>query len=119
MTSGPAFILSAQTILNLREQRQSLIAANVSNSDTPGYKAMDINFQRAVSEAVNSTHAITKMKPEYVADYPVALDGNDVSPTMEKLESLKNVGAMNAEVTFLHQATTDLITALRPNPSGI
>lgn len=119
MQLSPAFIQSAHTILNLREQRQSLVAVNVSNSDTPGYKAVDINFHKALGEAMRTGRALTHVEPKYVADYPVALDGNDISPTMEKLESLKNVGAMNAEVTFLHQATTDLITALRPNPSGI
>jgi len=118
MQLDPTFIQSAQTVLNLREQRQGLIAANMSNSDTPGYKAMDIDFKNAVSDALKSGTVQTSVKPEFVADYPVSLDGNDVSPTMEKLESLKNVGAMNAEVTFLHQSTTDLITALRPNPSG-
>lgn len=118
MQLDPAFIQSAQTIFNLREHRQNLVAANMSNSDTPGYKAMDIDFRSAVSDALKSGEIQTNIKPEYVTDYPVALDGNDVSPTMEKLESLKNVGAMNAEVTFLHQSTTDLITALRPNPSG-
>ncbi|KDB03483.1 hypothetical protein U879_11740 [Defluviimonas sp. 20V17] len=39
--------------------------------------------------------------------------------TAEKLESLSNIGAMRSEVTYLHQSTSDLITAMRPNPNGI
>lgn len=117
MVDGPAFLNFAAQTLSLRETRERLIATNVANADTPGYKATDIDFQAALQAALHG--GIGSPKVEYVTDYPVGLNGNNVSPTMEKLESLNNVTAMNAETTFLHQQTSDLITALRPNPGGI
>jgi flagellar basal-body rod protein FlgB len=35
-------------VLGLRAYRQQLIASNIANADTPGYKAVDIDFQEAL-----------------------------------------------------------------------
>lgn len=94
-----------------------MIAANIANANTPGYKAKDISFQDDLANALQG--GSNSGRVQFLQDFPVGLDGNDVSLTAEKLESIKNTGAINKEVTFLHQSTTDLITALRPNPSGI
>lgn len=37
--------------LALRSQRQSLIASNIANADTPGYVARDFDFAQALREA--------------------------------------------------------------------
>ena len=117
MTVGPSFLDFAQATLDLRTQRESLIAANVANADTPGYKAVDIDFAQDLQTALSGgPHAGKTM---FLHAFPVGLDGNDVSLTAEKTESLANMQAMTAEATFLHQSATDLITALRPNPNGI
>ncbi|WP_295529799.1 flagellar basal body protein [uncultured Thioclava sp.] len=119
MAAGsPVFLSFAQADLTLREQRQSLIASNVANANTPGYHAIDIDFENSLSSALKSG-INTLGEVQYKAGNPSNLDGNDVSLTAEKLESLKNVNAMKSEVTYLHQSTKDLITALRPNPNGI
>lgn len=56
--------------------------------------------------------------PEYRADATVGLDGNDVSLDAERVEASQNAEQISGATTFLHQSTADLITALRPNPSG-
>jgi flagellar basal-body rod protein FlgB len=38
--------------LNLRAHRQQILAANIANSDTPNYKARDIDFSAALKNAV-------------------------------------------------------------------
>ena len=38
--------------LNLRSQRTELLAANIANADTPGYRARDIDFKSALAQAV-------------------------------------------------------------------
>lgn len=113
----PAFLHFAQETLTLREQRQGLIAANIANADTPGYKAVDIDFRAALTSAFAGGPA--KAPEKFLSGYPVGLNGNDVSPTVEKLESTRNIGAMNDEVTYLRQQSLNLMTALRPNPNGI
>ncbi len=39
--------------LSLRQQRIDLIASNIANADTPGYKAQDIDFTSALQQAQN------------------------------------------------------------------
>lgn len=34
----------ARQVLSLRQQRQTILAANIANADTPGYQARDIDF---------------------------------------------------------------------------
>ena len=41
-----------ETALNLRGQRQQLIASNIANADTPNYKARDIDFNGAMKLAM-------------------------------------------------------------------
>ena len=38
--------------LNLRAQRQEVLAANIAHADTPNYKARDFDFQSALQKAV-------------------------------------------------------------------
>ncbi|CAB1369023.1 flagellar basal body rod protein FlgB [Denitratisoma oestradiolicum] len=40
-----------ETALGVRAYRQELIASNIANADTPGYKAVDIDFQEALRVA--------------------------------------------------------------------
>ena len=35
--------------LNLRSQRTEVLAANLANADTPGYRARDIDFKHALA----------------------------------------------------------------------
>ncbi|WP_246128906.1 flagellar basal body rod protein FlgB, partial [Zoogloea oleivorans] len=37
--------------MGLRAYRQQIIASNIANADTPGYKAVDIDFQDALRNA--------------------------------------------------------------------
>ena len=41
-----------ETALNLRGQRQQLIASNIANADTPNYKSRDIDFNSAMKNAL-------------------------------------------------------------------
>ncbi len=41
-----------QTALNLRAQRQELLASNLANADTPNYKARDFDFSAKLKDAV-------------------------------------------------------------------
>jgi flagellar basal-body rod protein FlgB len=41
-----------ETAINLRAQRQELLASNIANADTPNYKARDIDFSKAMDNAL-------------------------------------------------------------------
>ena len=45
-----------ETALNLRGQRQQLIASNIANADTPNYKSRDIDFNSAMKTAMTRTN---------------------------------------------------------------
>jgi flagellar basal-body rod protein FlgB len=40
--------------LNLRSERQRLIASNIANADTPGYVAREMNFAQALRDATGA-----------------------------------------------------------------
>jgi len=103
-------------VLNVRQDRADLIANNIANADTPGYKAVDVNFDDALSGQVSDPNSTPTA--EYRTDVTVGLNGNDVSLDRERIEDAQNGEATEASATFLHQSTADLIAALRPNPGG-
>lgn len=41
------------TALNFREMRQELISSNVANANTPGFKAKKLDFEEALSRALD------------------------------------------------------------------
>ena len=103
-------------VLNVRQERSELIADNIANADTPNYKAADVSFDSALASQLG---AVGSTSPEYRTDGVVGLNGNDVSLDTESVDASANGEAMEAAATFLHQSTANLVTALRPNPSGI
>ena len=53
LTSGLDFQANA---LIVRAERQRVIASNIANADTPGYRARDVNFKDAMSAARSDDH---------------------------------------------------------------
>jgi flagellar basal-body rod protein FlgB len=108
-------------VLDVGQQRESLVANNIANADTPGFKAQDVSFDAAMTAELSDppdAAALAAAAPGYRVSGTVALDGNDVSLDDERLEAAQTGERMIGAATFLHQATADLVTALRPNPSG-
>ncbi|MHB1428645.1 MAG: flagellar basal body rod protein FlgB [Rhodocyclaceae bacterium] len=99
-----------ETALGVRAYRQELIASNIANADTPGYKAVDIDFQEAlrIARAVSNTPplslAITAAghvqgkAQSGLAPYPLkyhvplqpSADGNTVEMDVERAKFAEN-----------------------------
>jgi flagellar basal-body rod protein FlgB len=60
--------------MDLLSARQKLVASNIANADTPGYRTQDIDFQ---SEFLKATGG--PPRPTDVPELPVKNDGNNVS----------------------------------------
>jgi len=60
--------------MSLLTSRQKLVAGNIANADTPGYKTKDINFQAALSDAQNSDPSVVE-----VSGLKTKNDGNNVN----------------------------------------
>jgi flagellar basal-body rod protein FlgB len=60
--------------MDLLSARQKLVASNVANADTPGYRTRDIDFQSEFLNAMGGPPRVSE-----VNDLPVKNDGNNVS----------------------------------------
>jgi flagellar basal-body rod protein FlgB len=68
-----------QSALRVRAQRQELIAANIANADTPNYKARDVNFTDALSNALSNTDTsssleVSKTSSAHLSGDPTSVD---------------------------------------------
>lgn len=106
-------------ILDVRDARAGLIADNIANADTPGFKAQDVPFDTAMAAELGADATPGAGAAQYRADATVGLNGNDVDLDSERVEAAANGEAMQGAAVFLRQSTSDLVTALRPNPSGV
>ena len=119
--------------LTLRSQRTELLAANLANADTPGYKARDIDFRQAMARAAGETptsgvHLSTTQaghiggaasadatgSPDLKFRTPLApaLDGNTVDTQLEQSAFAENAVRYQATLTFLNNKFRGLLTAI-------
>ncbi len=127
MNLDKAFGIHA-TAVALRSQRAELLASNLANGDTPGFKARDIDFksilQGAAHQAValQTTHAghlsdnsgmLSSGQLQYRQPHQASLDGNTVDTQIEQSEFMKNAMQYQASLRFLNGRITGLISAFR------
>ena len=60
--------------MDLLSARQKLVASNIANADTPGYRTRDVDFQAEFQSAVGFAPEAVE-----VSGLPVKNDGNNVS----------------------------------------
>ena len=88
--------------LKLQSKRMEVIADNLANSDTPGYKARDIDFRAAMANA----------DLKYRVPLAPALDGNTVDAQQEQAAFADNTVRYQATLTFLSSRFRGLMTAI-------
>ena len=127
--SDKIFGIHAQA-LNLRAQRASLLAANLANSDTPNYKARDIDFKTVLgAQAMASDMSMRTTDPQhqrraglggfddvtlkYRIPQQPSLDGNTVDEQVEKSEFSSNAVRYMASLKFLENRVSGIIRALK------
>ncbi len=98
-----------QNVMTLRARRQEILASNLANSDTPNYKARDIDFATALRSAmggVGGPLALTTTSSghidglsgggsvmagvKYRSVVQPSLDGNTVDPDIERAHFAEN-----------------------------
>ena len=114
-------------VLALRAQRMNLLSSNIANADTAGYKARDIEFAAALSQAeqsqarVERTHAAhialsgSAEQPDALYRLPaeVAPDGNSVDPAMEHQAFMENALRYQASLQLLDSRIKGIKNAIR------
>ncbi len=105
--------------LQLESRRTELLAANLANADTPGFKARDIDFKQALAAATNAAGAAgnaagTAMESATQFRVPMApsLDGNTVDVQLEQAAFAENNVRYQATLTLLNGKLRSLMTAI-------
>ncbi|MBK5942842.1 flagellar basal body rod protein FlgB [Halorhodospira halophila] len=118
--------------MRLRGERHELLASNIANADTPGYKARDMDFREAMRQAsepqpqpLQATHAQHVQPPPsptmaagdpkslYREPHAASLDGNTVEMHVEQAKFAENAVNYQAAVDFLNGRIQKLTGAIR------
>lgn len=96
-------------LTDVTQLRHRVLAQNVANVNTPGYRRLDVHFEDALAEQLNSqpNSSVKDLRPEVVEDQvtPTRLDGNNVEIDMEMMRLNKNTLLGN---TYLQLLATKL-----------
>ncbi|MEE4244526.1 MAG: flagellar basal body rod protein FlgB [Kangiellaceae bacterium] len=104
-----------QHTLLLRAQRAEVLANNMANADTPGYKAQDIDFKSALEQALSGRQSgLTRTHEKHIAsrsslsgdikyvipNQPDTGDGNTVDTQVETQKYAQN--ALEYQTTLMY-----------------
>lgn len=121
-----------QKALGLRAARQELLSGNIANADTPGFKAKDFDFSRAMQHAqpprqiqnaltvTSSRHiglsgfrSITSVPEQYRVPQQPSIDGNTVDMDTERTQFMDNAIRYDAGLTFISGQLRTLLSAIK------
>ena len=119
--------------LKLRTYRQQILGNNLANSDTPGFKARDINFADVLKNEMagitrsdglklantNSAGKVSIEDPKLLYRVPnqPAMDGNTVDGDIELSELTKNSVFTESAITMLGGTIRSRMSAITGQPS--
>jgi len=111
--------------LNMKASRLEVLAKNIANADTPGFKAQDVNFRKVLSAqsgiaALTTTHArhlktslVNSDGLVYTNPYNQSLDGNTVEIAMEQAKYGKAAMDYQASLDFIQSRIGSIKRALK------
>ena len=85
--------------MDLLSARQKLVASNIANADTPGYKTQDIDFQ---FEFMSSGQRASSRRPSSRTGLAEKPDGNNVNMDREARMLAENADAFQSGFHFGH-----------------
>ena len=112
--SVPAVSSQLESFLQLTGKRETVIAANMANIDTPGYRTQDINFQQAQQQASNTSAAGTGA----VRSLLERPDGNNVDLDRESLLMAESQLSYQAGTQLLKSSFHQLLSAINGGGAG-
>lgn len=101
--------------LALRSQRLAMLASNIANAATPGYKARDIDFSAALRAAESGMDTMGAVDDATRFRVPVmpSLDGNTVELSTEQTLFAENAVQYRATLSFLEGRINTIRRALK------
>jgi flagellar basal-body rod protein FlgB len=105
---------SLEKYMDLLSARQKLIASNVANIDTPGYKTRDIDFQGEFQNALKGSQP----QAVEVSGLQVKNDGNNVNMDREARLLSENALRFSTAATLLRGRIRVLRSAISEGKNG-
>ena len=113
--------------LALREKRSEVLASNLANAETPGYKARDLDFQSVLKGALPENLSLERTHNQHASNsghllgstllyrnpHQASLDGNTVESHIEQAKYAENAIQYQASLDFLKMRITRLMTAIK------
>src|SRR5579884_1641173 len=100
--------------MDLLAARQKLVASNIANADTPGYKTKDIDFQfEFMSQLNGGAPNVTE-----VSGLTVKNDGNNVSMDREARLLAENAMRFNLATNLMRSQLTLARAAIQEDKNG-
>jgi flagellar basal-body rod protein FlgB len=100
--------------LEVRSQRMGVLASNIANASTPGFKARDIDFKEALASVESDAgdkgvSAATK----YRVPLQTSMDGNTVELSQEQTAFAENAVQYQTTLSFLNGRINQITRALK------
>jgi flagellar basal-body rod protein FlgB len=110
--------------LVLRAERQRLLAGNIANADTPGFRARDFDFAAALREATAaggprsslSSAATPRLRDALSAQNN--LDRNNVDMDRERASFAHNAVQYESTLRFVNSSIRTALDAMKSHTSG-
>ena len=124
MTKLDEMFRFSQNALNLHAYRQQLIASNIANADTPGYKARDVDFAAALKNA-EAAQGKARMPARSSEGAPLdtdvlfrsavqrSVDGNTVDLDVERAQFAENAVRYEAQLMFINSRIKSMLAAIQ------
>lgn len=98
-----------EKMMNVSATKHKVIANNIANVNTPGYKRMEVSFEDQLSRAIQDIPVakLTTLQPKIVVSKDkegsgnIRNDGNNVNIDSEVTSLLKNTGKYNVYTQIL------------------
>ena len=101
--------------LEVRAQRMGVLASNIANASTPGFKARDIDFRAALNAATTTGDGARTMDAavRYRVPTQPTMDGNTVELATEQTAFAENAVQYQTTLSFLNGRISTLTRALK------
>jgi len=105
---------SLEQYMNTVSLRQKLVASNIANADTPGYKTQDIDFQASFQSALDGGAAT----PVEVSGLNVKNDGNNVDLDREARLLAENALRFSVASSLMRSSLSQVKMAIEGGKSS-
>lgn len=106
--------------MQLRLERAEIIAGNLANVDTPGFKARDIDYNSVMQDVQQQVKMTSDARLDvnehplmYRIPYQPSADGNSVELNVEQANFAKNTMDFQTSLTFLNMKINGLYSAIK------